>query len=182
MNSFFRLFCLTGLSMIAISAYAVTSGTGNFDATPKALNQNLSFGNWNLGTTGSLSRDEGNFPGTTDFFIAVTAKYFVADRLAVGLLGDWSISSRYPSRLSLGAAGDYYFWTNGATAALVGLSHEFQILRPYRSSTSAARVGMRYFFSPTVAFGPNLFYREYWHRRTSDSHSYGIDFGFDIYL
>lgn len=136
------------------------------DTMAKADNDwkpNLGVGHWTAG--GNFGISQSTYSGTYYFFNP-EAEYFVSERLSLGGMlsigkgtGTWS--------LGLGPSFTYYFFKDDRWAASTGASVIYSKdswendgggegnVSVWRAK---AKVGLDYFFTPSVSFGPRLQY------------------------
>ncbi|MBX9766478.1 MAG: hypothetical protein K2X47_04325 [Bdellovibrionales bacterium] len=178
-------FLFTGFLLISAPAFAAPT-TSSTTAEEVVLDTgkpaNILRGNFEAGGTAGLGYS--SFQGVA-ITIQPTFKYFVMDHLAVGLVGAVDLS-RGQSYFDLGPSVDYYFLQKDKWAYLVG-----QDFRRYISRSTLAgsdfeandwnfqtRLGARYFVSPMVAIGADLFYNS----AVVDEKLYGLNGGLQFKL
>ena len=142
------LVALLSLFCLAQSAHAVT---------PR-INQ----GDWILG--GSLSLTAASHSST--YFVGnAEAEYFVADRLATGLQYTYYATSGYSAYLAAPMATFHFRAGDIAVPYLSVMPFEFG---RYTGSSayyaSAGRLGVKFFLTDSVAFGPAVDYQHIWAR------------------
>jgi len=107
----------------------------------------------------------------TNFYGAAHAQYFVRDWTSVGLEASVATAGVRPIYNSFGPAATQYFMVQDNIAPYIGVS---PIVWVKAASTpadlaTAARVGVKYFFTNELAFGPALDYTYFWGRDTLPS-------------
>jgi len=125
--------------------------------------------------------------GGSLFQINPTVRYFVIDRLALGVTGNF-ITSAVSTYLNMGPSVVYHFWSNERVSTYVGQDFLYNLNEyndySYNSSistrwTSETKLGMNYFITPVVAFGPRV---SYLRNFASDVGAFTLAAAFSLYF
>lgn len=132
---------------------------------------NVNEGNWEVGGGWDLSRSSGR----TSFTVRADGQYFFADQLSAGLDTSYYHSGAYDA-YSLGPVVTKYVWADEKLFPYLSmLPIALNKSGSYTYASSRARVGVKYFFTDSVAFGPAAEYTHYWESdrmRSSDAFSF----------
>ncbi len=140
----------------------------------------------NVAVGGDLGASYSTFGGSA-VYLNPSAEYFIADRLSVGGTLTSTLSENYQS-YGIGPSATYYFWSQNKWAASTGLAIRYSnSSSEYDSSSSywtgMAKLGIGYFATPSVSFGPQLtIYRDIGDGDTSASTWSTLLFQFNVYL
>ncbi|MGE3263077.1 MAG: hypothetical protein AB7K68_14950 [Bacteriovoracia bacterium] len=99
------------------------------------------------------------------------AQYFLRDHFSVGLDASFFSAGRYTNGGSIGPVATYYFMTQERIAPYIQLSplRVWKMEGTTNQNISLARVGTKFFFYDSVAFGPALQYQHTWPRTNYSS-------------
>lgn len=174
--SLLPLICMALMISSAASA-AVESNTSETTTS----NANILSGNWNVGGYFHFVKNSGRRDDGSEYSTAVTAKYFLIDRVALGLGLGLEAKTGDDTVANLGPAASYFFWNDGKLATYVGMGFRFGLTDATVNSVIQTSLGAEYFVAPTVAVGPALFYNHY-NSKFADYQRYGVSFILDVYL
>lgn len=148
---------------------------------------NLNKGNVQVG--GSLGASHSSF--ATTISLNPSVEYFVVDRLSMGGTIQLS-SSEFSSTVGGGPSFTFYFakgqkWASylGAGALYISEEDRRQGYFPYQYWSGSGKLGVNYFFAPSVAFGPTLRYNHSFDDRIRFEELRGFStllFQFSVYL
>ncbi len=169
--------------MVSVPAIASTQ-SGEAKVSAPATTANIRTGNWNVGGTFALTKRTGRGEdGASEVFASFSGKYFLIDRLALGLFFGLDAETGVPTVASLGPEATYFFWNDGALATFVGLGFRFGLTDATVNSILDTQLGAQYFVVPTVAVGPMLFFSRFNSKFSGQSYQrYGVAFGLNVYL
>jgi len=155
--------------------------------TASSFQPNLLKSNWATG--GSLGFEHFGSTSTIDsynqFKLSLNVKYFVVDHLALGLMANVTTHDAGSSDTvaNLGPAATYFFWTQDRLAAFVTGNARFGLNDATLVSILEGAVGIQYFFTQSVAFGPEFYFvHDTSHHEVNNRNDYGLEFDFGIYL
>ena len=143
----------------------------------------------NVAVGGDLGASYSTLGGST-VYLNPSAEYFIADRFSIGGTLTSTLSDNYKS-YGIGPSATYYFWNQNQWAASTGLAIRYSASNyedgQYDSRntnwTGVAKLGVGYFATPSVSFGPQLtIYRDIRDGTTSASTWSTLLFQFNIYL
>ncbi len=140
---------------------------------------NIYQGNWNVGGSFSISRESDT--ETTRFNLSSEAKYFFADRFALGASTRLATASGADPLFAIGPDATYFFCTHDQWATYVSAGVRFGITDASWKSVITTQLGAAYFITPSVAFGPSFYFDRYTGSFTSFS-NYGLLFNFGIFI
>jgi hypothetical protein len=167
-----RILLICALSALASSTYA----------EEVVFLPNIQQGNWNVSGSLTATKNSGTRNDSTQFFVSTAPRYFLIDRLALGL--DFSVSTESNSNTvaALGPSAAFYFWNQGHVAAYVSLGFPVGLTDSTVSWIADTRAGLDFFFNPSVALGPAVFYNHYFGRHYPDYSRYGFAAAFSLFL
>jgi hypothetical protein len=195
-----RVVCagVVGLGVLWVSAAV------SYAAAPSAAPEfaHITQGHWIA--NGGVSYAKTPFTGSgvggvtsyTTLAIVPSLQYFFWDRLALGLNLRFSIFNydvHTETDFDLGPAATYFFWTQERLAAHFTAGYLFTSAKTTDDSFPSANssksggegvlsVGLDYFFSPSVSFGPSFTYRILSTPRYAESSGILLAALFGIYL
>lgn len=146
--------CLLVGSMAFGSANSIDFKMGE----PENFQPNLKQGNWEVGGSFALGYSTSSgFVGYLD----PRGLYFFSDRLAAGLSAGLSFTSARSTNSVNGVVGpalSYYFWKQERLATYLSQDILFGI---GSGALSKSALGLNYFFTPSVSFGPSIQYQQF---------------------
>lgn len=153
-----KLFALALALLVSAPAFAL-------DTTAR-----IHEGDWELGGSTSIYRSS-HF---TSFSLTTNAQLFVMDALSVGLEVSYYTSRSYTSR-SLGPVATYYFLVKDKIAPFVSAAPYSWTKATFGPSyyTGRGSVGVKYFLTDSVAFGPEAVLYQMWGTNGRRSHTSG---------
>ena len=87
--------------------------------TSTITSPNIRAGNWNLGGYFDFVKTSGREDGS-EYSASITGRYFLIDRLSLGLGFGVDGATGDETRGSVGPTAAYYFWSDGKLASYVG--------------------------------------------------------------
>lgn len=145
---------------------------------------NINQGNVEIGGVATVNHTRSRSLGTTSFQIGANAQYFLVDHISVGAELDYAHASSF-NIYSIAPAASFYFAVQDQMAPYVMVKP----LELYDSSSarlnlsSGLRLGVKFFLTDSVAFGPALNYEHTWStNRTSTIDSFSLLGQFAIHL
>lgn len=155
--------------------------------TTEAPTMNIQKGNWNVDGNLWLRSNSINSKKCcqTAYEVGLEGSRFVAERVAVGATFSIGRDESYGEEpwALVGPKVDYYFWQGERTAAYSSLEGAVGLTDATIRGRAAAEVGMKYFFTSAVAFGPYLEgKRTFRHGTNRDFNSLSFGANFGIYL
>lgn len=148
---------------------------------------NIQRGNWNVGANLWLRSNsiETKNCCQTSYELGFEGSRFVTERVAVGATFSIGRDEAYGDSTwaLLGPKVAYYFWKGERTAAYSSLEGALGLTDATIRGRAAAEVGMKYFFTNAVAFGPYFEgKRTFRHGTNRDYNSVSFGANFGIYL
>ncbi len=142
----------------------------------------------NVAVGGDLGVSYSSYDGSS-VFLNPSAEYFIADRFSVGGTLSFTFNSQYQS-YGIGPSATYYFWNQGQWVASAGLGVRYAAsrdddapyVREYSNWLGMAKLGLGFFATPAVSFGPQLTIYQDLASRYSDSGWGSLLFQFNVYL
>jgi hypothetical protein len=127
-------------------------------ASPNHSLNNMQAGRWLTDASIAFSQ---NWFGYSDYFLlqlSSSLQRFITDRWALGLKFDLFHTGNY-TNVYVGPITTYYFYVEDRVGAYVDTSLTAEIIEHGSNAFSwYAGAGVRYFITPAVAFGPELYY------------------------
>ncbi|MCM2279979.1 MAG: hypothetical protein NDJ89_18050 [Oligoflexia bacterium] len=170
-----KLFSVIGLSaaLTALPAHGATA--------PDAGTANILRRDWNIGGFFNWTRNSGRAAGASETALSTAIEYFVLNGLSAGLALGVEGGSTQETIAALGPGLSWYFWRDGRLAANAGGGVRFGLTDATVNSIAEAQLGVRYFATPSVAFGPSFFFRHF-DSRFTDYGRYGVAVNFGVFL
>lgn len=119
---------------------------------------------------------------TNYFSVNTGVQYFLIDRLSLGGAFGYDMETGVDDVALAGPGATYYFFAQGPFAAYAGINYRFGLTNATLKGRLDTEIGAKYFFTPSVAFGPYIDY-QYRVRRSADNESrllFGANFA--LYL
>jgi hypothetical protein len=145
------------------------------------VNKNILAGNLNVGGYVDFSSTSGFRDDATTFETSVQAKYFLLNRLALGLAGSTTKVSGQEAIAYLGPIAAYHFFTTEHASTWAQMGFRFGLTDRAWDNRLTASVGMDYFITPSVAFGPSVYFNRF-NSGSRSARSVGLELNFGIYL
>lgn len=142
---------------------------------------NIYEGNWNVRGYFDFTKHSGRRDDVSEFAVSLAGRYFLKDRIAMGLSFGFESSGDYESVGSLGPTVAYFFWNYDQLASFVGLTFRVGFTDATVSSMVLGELGLEYFIIPSVALGPSL-HLNYYNSRRQDFQRFGVVVNLGIYL
>jgi hypothetical protein len=183
-------YALIGRWIASAMLLLLCSATGSF-AESKYIG-NIHQGDFYTGGSFSLSYNKSSDFSQTTVSLIPSLQYFVVDRLSVG--GDFYVTHTSTdsgsTTLGFGPAATYHFFADDKWSAYVGAGALYNKLSFNSSAFSdvnyfsvSGKLGLNYFFTPSVALGPELYYTHTFNTDTYVGYNqYNLLIGFGIYL
>lgn len=142
-----QIFCFCLVAFFSLAAHA---------------SNNINEGNWELGGSGTVLYSTSG-TDKTSLILSPQAQYFFLDKFSVGAETSFFKSGSYNYFLA-GPVFTKYFLVKDRVAPYVSLLPLSFMMSKGDSTThiSEARLGMKYFITDSVAFGPALSYKRVW--------------------
>jgi hypothetical protein len=164
-----RLLSFLFLFLLGLPAHAANIHKGNVEVS----------GSFDLSKTYGSGYDRAN---SSRWSVMGGAQYFFRDRFSLGLNSSFATDFHGSSLLSLGPVATYYFPLRGNAAAFVMLNPlSWSRLSGDKGLTSSAlRLGEKFFFTDSVAFGPAFQYQHIY--RNGGRNAYSLLGVFSLHL
>ncbi len=142
---------------------------------------NVNQKNWLCGGLINYTHNSSDTSTTDQLRLTVEARYFVIDRLAIGLDSQVTIKTDVDTVASLGPSATYFFWSQEKLATFVTAAFKIGLTDATVKSIFTGEVGLDYFITPSVAFGPDAFFDAY-QGHLSNRSDLGLEFNFKIFI
>ncbi len=132
------------------------------ETTPEATTEMPNINKGNVAVAGSLGLAYSSYTGAI-YFLNPSAEYFVLNSFSVGGTVQSTIS-KHSRSFGMGPSLSYYFWQNKKWASYIGagalyttvrtenISNQYTAVSQYWSANGT--LGLNYFLTPSVSFGP----------------------------
>jgi hypothetical protein len=145
---------------------------------------NINKGDWELGGSVSFSHLRGNDTSSTTYRLSPTAQYFLADHFSAGLslsFVDWTGGGSY---FDVGPEFTRYFMVHEQMAPYFSLNPiTWTRIGGLSYFKSAAALGLKFFLTDSVAFGPEVEYTYLWKKnQVAAFHNFALQGLFSIHL
>ena len=152
--------------------------TSKTELTPLA---NIQSTDWNLGGYFNISNSSGRLEDATEINTSIAAKYFLIDRVGLGLSFGLSSGGNEDTVASFGPTASYFFWQSEKLTSRLDLGFRFGLTDATVNSFIQTGLGLDYFILPSVAAGPTLFFNHYMGSRRNYN-IYGIALQLGVFI
>jgi hypothetical protein len=167
--------------MVSFASQAAVGPQMMSEASASATSANINSGNWNVGGYFDFTKNSGAYYDDVEFSASLTAKYFLINRLALGIGGGVDAGPGESAAASVGPAASYFFWSDGKLAAHADLGFRYGLTDTTVPWFITSQIGVNYFFTPSVAMGPSVYLNHY-SSRYADFQRYGAQVNIGVYL